>query len=65
MNLVFDVLEKLRGQGVTILLVEQVAGRTIQFADRTYVLRNGRIEASGTREELSARQDLASLYMGF
>jgi branched-chain amino acid transport system ATP-binding protein len=62
--LLFDVIEKLRADGVTILLVEQVAARTIAFADRTYILRNGRILLSGTREELQARDDLAELYMG-
>ena len=63
-SLVFDVLEKLRQNGVTILLVEQVVARTVAFADRTYILRNGRIVASGTRDELQARRDMAELYVG-
>ena len=64
MSLVFDVLEKLRQNGVTILLVEQVVARTVAFADRTYILRNGRIVASGSREELQSRRDMAELYVG-
>jgi branched-chain amino acid transport system ATP-binding protein len=64
-NAVFEVLEQLRSEGVTILLVEQVVGRTLAFADRTYILRNGQIAVSGTRAELAARDDLASIYMGF
>ena len=63
-SLVFDVLEKLRQNGVTILLVEQVVARTVAFADRTYILRNGRIVASGSREELQSRRDMAELYVG-
>jgi branched-chain amino acid transport system ATP-binding protein len=63
-ELVFEVLERLRTQGTTILLVEQIAARTIAFADRTYILRTGRIMLSGTREELKQRDDLADLYMG-
>lgn len=63
-QLVFEVLERLRAQGTTILLVEQIAARTIAFADRTYILRTGRVMLSGSREELQQRQDLADLYMG-
>ena len=63
-SLVFEVLEKLREGGVTILLVEQVVARTVAFADRTYILRTGRLVASGSREELQARRDIAELYVG-
>jgi branched-chain amino acid transport system ATP-binding protein len=64
-ELVFDALGKLRRAGTTILLVEQVAARTIQFADRTYILRAGRMIVSGSRAELQQREDLADLYMGY
>ena len=64
-ELVFEVLERLRSQGTTILLVEQIAARTIAFADRTYILRTGQIMFSGSRAELQQRDDLADLYMGF
>ena len=36
-----------------------------RLADRTYILRNGRIVLSGSRAELQQRTDLAELYMGF
>jgi branched-chain amino acid transport system ATP-binding protein len=61
---VFDALGSLRERGVTILLVEQVALRTAEFADRTYVLRTGAMTLSGTREELSADADFATAYLG-
>ena len=61
---VFDILDELRRAGVTILLVEQNAARTVEFADRTYLLRSGTIAASGTRETLVGKIDLAHAYLG-
>jgi len=62
-DLVFDLLERLRQEGLTILLVEQNANRAIQLADYTHVLRTGEIVASGTDRELSIDR-MASLYTG-
>ena len=42
-DVVFDVLAQIRERGVTVLLVEQRAQRTVAFADRTYVLSNGEL----------------------
>ena len=39
-------------RGATVLLVEQNVRRTVELADRTYVLRSGRLALSGTRAEL-------------
>jgi branched-chain amino acid transport system ATP-binding protein len=61
---VFAALEGLRGEGVTILLVEQSAARTVDFADRTYVLSGGRIELEGTRDELRGDQRIERAYFG-
>jgi branched-chain amino acid transport system ATP-binding protein len=63
-SLVFEVLERLRREGTTLLLVEQVARRTIRFADRTYVLRNGEIATVGTSEELLQHDDVSAAYLG-
>ena len=62
---VFDALKDLRREGVTILLVEQNALKTVELADRTYVLRNGEIILSGPRSELVERTDLLTAYLGF
>lgn len=61
---VFDVLAALKGEGMTILLVEQNALRTVELADRTYVLRNGEITLEGTSRELMERADFAEHYLG-
>jgi branched-chain amino acid transport system ATP-binding protein len=63
-DLVFEALEDLRREGMTILLVEQNATRTVAFADRTYVMRTGEVVLEGTREELATRDDLISTYLG-
>lgn len=62
---VFEILAELKQEGVTILLVEQNAARTIEVADRTYVLRSGgRIEFHGTAEELGRIADFEAAFIG-
>lgn len=63
-DLVFDLIEQLRDQGRTILVVEQNATRMLQAADRAYVLRSGEVVASGTGDELLARDDLFDTFVG-
>ena len=61
---VFDVLEELRRDGVTIMLVEQNAMRAVEFADRAYVLRAGRPALAGTRDELLTMDGFEQAYLG-
>ena len=62
---VFEILDDLHKEGTTILLVEQNAARTIEVADRTYVLRSGgRIQFQGTSEELAEMGDFETAYIG-
>jgi branched-chain amino acid transport system ATP-binding protein len=61
---VFSVLGELRLEGVTVLLVEQAAALAVNLADRAYLLRNGQVEVSGTRQELLSRTDFVSAYFG-
>jgi branched-chain amino acid transport system ATP-binding protein len=63
-DLVFDSLERLRTEGMTILLVEQNAMRAVELADRAYVLRTGTIELEGARDELLERADFEAAYLG-
>jgi branched-chain amino acid transport system ATP-binding protein len=63
-DVLFESLAELHSDGVTILLVEQNAMRAIDFADRAYVLRTGRVVLTGTGAELAARTDLAEVYLG-
>jgi branched-chain amino acid transport system ATP-binding protein len=62
---VFEILEELHTEGRTILLVEQNAKRTIEAADRTYVMRSGgQIQFQGTSGELSEMSDFEAAYIG-
>jgi branched-chain amino acid transport system ATP-binding protein len=63
-DLVFELLVDLRDRGVTILLVEQKALKTIELADRTYILRSGSLVFAGTREECRSRGQLIDDYLG-
>lgn len=62
---VFEILAELKREGMTILLVEQNAARTMEVADRTYVLRSGgRLAFKGTQEELAQKADFEAEYIG-
>lgn len=63
-DLVFDLIDTLRSQGRTILVVEQNATRMLEAADRAYVLRSGEVVASGTGSDLLERTDLFDTFVG-
>ena len=63
-DVVFELIEALRSQGRTLLVVEQNATRMLEVADRAYVLRSGEIVAQGTGAELRERPDLFDTFVG-
>ncbi|MCL0089762.1 ABC transporter ATP-binding protein [Dehalococcoidia bacterium] len=60
----FRVIQELRNQGSTILLVEQNVRRAMQIADRAYVLENGRIVIEGESKELMQNEHIRKAYLG-
>ena len=60
----FTLIAKLRTDGMTILLVEQNVGQSLDIADRAYVIENGTIRFSGTATELLASDTLRQAYLG-
>jgi branched-chain amino acid transport system ATP-binding protein len=64
MNEVFDVIKTLREQGITILLIEQNVPRTLEIADRAYVLENGRIVLEGGCQQLLEEEMVKKAYLG-
>jgi branched-chain amino acid transport system ATP-binding protein len=63
-DVIYELLGGLREEGVTMLLVEQNAARTIDFCDRCLVLSTGKVRAQGSRGELQRSPDLLSAYLG-
>ncbi len=60
----FTALDALRREGMTLLLVDQMAGLALALADRAYVMEGGRIVAQGTSAEIAADGALAQAYLG-
>ncbi len=61
---IFEVIQQLRAQGVTILLVEQNAYQALRIADRAYVLETGTIKLSGPAQELARNEEVKKAYLG-
>jgi branched-chain amino acid transport system ATP-binding protein len=61
---VYDILRTLRGQGITLLVVEQSTHRALESADRIYVMRSGEIVLHGRRETLT-RDEVEEAYFGY
>lgn len=61
---IFAVLRGLRQNGVTILLVEQMASQALKVADRAYVLKNGEITASGSARAMLDDPAVREAYLG-
>jgi branched-chain amino acid transport system ATP-binding protein len=63
-DVIYELLQSLREEGVTMLLVEQNAARTIDFCDRCLVLSTGKVRAQGSRGELQRNPDVLRAYLG-
>lgn len=59
----FEALDALRQENMTIVLVDQMASLALALADRAYVLEGGRIAAHGTAAEIAADDVLARAYL--
>ena len=63
-RVVFSALAEIRARGVTVLLVEQRAQRTVAFADRTYVMANGRLRMTLHPADAADSDRLVAAYFG-
>ena len=58
------ILQKLKAQGLSILLTDHSVRETLSITDRSYLLYNGRVEVSGTSEFLASDAKARELYLG-
>ena len=63
-DVVFGALAQIRQRGVTVLLVEQRAQRTVAFADRTYVMANGEIRMTLMSKDADDTERMIAAYFG-
>lgn len=61
---IFRVIKEVHADGVTVLLVEQNVFRTLEVADRAYVLGNGRVVLQGSGAALLADDHVRKAYLG-
>ena len=61
---IFEIIRRLKTEGLTILLVEQNAHAALAIADRAYVLETGRIAASGSAAQIRVDQRVREAYLG-
>ncbi|MCU0465599.1 MAG: ABC transporter ATP-binding protein [Anaerolineae bacterium] len=63
-EIIGGLIARLKNEGVTILMAEQNLPFSLALADRAYVVDDGRVQFSGTNDELRARPDVIQRYLG-
>ncbi len=61
---IFAVIENIRKEGVTVLIVEQNVKQTLSVADRAYVLETGKMVLEGTGKELMDNEHVKTAFLG-
>jgi branched-chain amino acid transport system ATP-binding protein len=61
---IFRIVQSLRGEGRTILLVEQNARGALQISQRGYVIETGRITVSGPADQLLRDEEVRRAFLG-
>ncbi|MHB1651286.1 MAG: ABC transporter ATP-binding protein [Desulfitobacteriaceae bacterium] len=61
---IFDVIETLKKNNITVLLVEQNAYKALEIADRAYVLESGSVKLHGSAKELLNNPEVQKAYLG-
>ncbi len=60
----FDLIRRINGEGVALLLVEQNVVQTLEVANRAYILDNGRFVLEGSAADLANNPELKRAYLG-
>ncbi len=63
-NEIFGIIQEIRNEGTTVLLVEQNAKKALAIADRAYVLETGTIKLSGKASDLINDESIKKAYLG-
>ena len=63
-NEVFRNIQRIKEAGITVILVEQNAKKSLSIADFAYVIENGRVVMSGTGKEMLENPEVAAAYLG-
>ena len=61
---VFDLVRRIRAEGLTVLIVEQNVQQVLDVVDRAYLLEVGRIKLTGASAELKGNDFIRKSYMG-
>jgi branched-chain amino acid transport system ATP-binding protein len=61
---VFDLVRKIRAEGLTVLIVEQNVQQVLEVVDRAYLLEVGAIKLSGTAVEMKGNSFIRESYLG-
>jgi branched-chain amino acid transport system ATP-binding protein len=61
---IFKIIERIKQEGVTVLIVEQNTKHTLEICDRGYVLENGRVVLTGSGQELLNDDHVKQAYLG-
>ncbi len=61
---VFELVKRIRGGGLTVLIVEQNVQQVLKVMDRAYLLEAGSIRASGSSQEMLANDSIRQAYLG-
>ena len=60
----FAMIKRIRGEGVTVILIEQNVVQSLAIADRAYVLENGSFSLSGNAADIASNPRLKKAYLG-
>ena len=63
-NEVFRNIQRIKEAGITVILVEQNAKKSLSIADFAYVIENGHVVMSGTGKEMLENPEVAAAYLG-
>jgi branched-chain amino acid transport system ATP-binding protein len=61
---IFNIIKRIKKEGVTVLITEQNTKQTLEISDRGYVLENGRVVLSDTGQELLNNEHVKQAYLG-
>lgn len=61
---VFETIQRIRDDGITVMLVEQNAKKSLSICDYAYVIENGNLVNAGSGQDLLNDADIASAYLG-